>query len=129
MGRHFVNTVVRSLLRSPLHRLLSDSLMLMTYTGRISDRTFTIPVLYARHHGDLLVYVGGHERKSWWRNLRGGAPVHIHVGGADFAGRARVVDCEPERRAGYLERFPRCRKALDHDVDPVFVEVTNLQPV
>jgi deazaflavin-dependent oxidoreductase (nitroreductase family) len=124
-----MNSVVRSILESPLHGLLSGSLMLVTYTGRVSDRTFTIPVMYARHGGDLLVYVGGHERKTWWRNLRGGAPVHVHVRGDDLAGVARVVDGESELRADYLERFPRSRRALEDDADPLFVEVTNLQPV
>ena len=129
MRTRFVNPLVRSVLRSPFHRLLSGSIMLLTYTGRVSDRMFTIPVMYARHDRDLLVYVGGHDRKTWWRNLRGGAPVHVHVRGDDFAGMARVVDGEPRLRADYVERFPRSRRALADDADPVFVDITNLQPV
>ena len=129
MRPHFVNPVLCSILQSPLHGLLSGSLMLMTYTGRVSDRVFTVPVMYARHDGGLLVYVGHHNAKRWWRNLRGGAPVHVHLRGVDFAGTARVVDGAPELRADYIERFPRSRRTLDHEADPVFVEVTNLQPV
>jgi F420H(2)-dependent quinone reductase len=103
--------------------------MLLTYTGRVSDRTFTVPVLYARHGGDLVVYVGRHRAKRWWRNMRGGAPVHVHVRGEDYAGTARVVDGAPELRADYVDRFPRSRRALNDDSDPVFVEVTNLRPI
>ena len=124
-----VNPVVRAILRSRLHGLLSRSLMLMTYTGRVSDRTFTIPVMYARQNGHLLVYVGHHESKAWWRNLRGGAPVHVHFGREDFAGTARLVDGDAGVRADYVRRFPHARKALDRDFDPMFVEVTDIQPV
>lgn len=129
MRPHLVNPVVCSILRSRLHGLLSGSLMLVTYTGRVSDRVFTVPVMYAPHNDDLLVYVGHHDAKRWWRNLRGGAPVHVHVRGVDFAGTARIVDGAPELRSDYLERFPHSRRALNGDADPVFVEVTNLQPV
>jgi hypothetical protein len=55
--------------------------------------------------------------------------VHVHVRGVDFAGTARIVDGAPELRSDYLERFPHSRRALSEDADPVFVEVTNLQPV
>ena len=43
-----INPIMRTLLRSPLHGLLSDSLMLITYTGRRSQRKFTTPVRYLR---------------------------------------------------------------------------------
>jgi F420H(2)-dependent quinone reductase len=129
MLKQVVNPIVRSILRSSLHGILSRSLMLITYTGRLSDRAFTIPVMYAQRNGDLLVYVGHHERKSWWRNLLGGAPVHARVRGADLAGVARVVDGEPETRERYLARFPRAARALDADADPIFVHITSLQVV
>jgi hypothetical protein len=35
---------MRALLRSPLHGLLSGMLMLLSYTGRKSGRTYTIPI-------------------------------------------------------------------------------------
>lgn len=127
--RRFVNPVVCSILRSSLHRLLSSSLVLVTFTGRVSDRTLTVPVLYAQRNGDLLVYVGHHERKSWWRNLRGGAPVHVLVRGSDLAGTAHVVDGAGDVRAWYLARFPRAARALGKDPDPVFVRITELRPV
>ena len=129
MNMHPVNRVVGAILRSPLHRVLSGSLLLVTYTGRLSDRTITVPVLYAGRNGNLVVYVGHHERKRWWRNLRGGAPVHVRLRGVELAGSARVVDGEPSIATAYLARFPRARSALASDPNPVFVEITNLQRV
>jgi len=67
---HAPNPVVRALLRSPAHRLLSGKLLLLTYTGRRSGAQHTIPVQYVRDGEALLVTVGWPERKLWWRSLR-----------------------------------------------------------
>ena len=39
-----LNPLLAALLRSPLHRLASKNLMLLTVTGRKSGRTYTLPV-------------------------------------------------------------------------------------
>jgi hypothetical protein len=129
MSMHLVNRAVGAILRSPVHGVFSRSVVLVTYTARVSDRTLTVPVLYAGRNGDLLVYVGHHERKKWWRNLQGGAPVHIRLRGADLAGTARVVDGDPAVRTEYLNRFPRAQRVLDGDASPVFVQISDLQPI
>ncbi|MDE0053611.1 MAG: hypothetical protein OXT64_05055, partial [Gammaproteobacteria bacterium] len=38
-----INAGMRLLLRSPLHALASRSLMLITFTGRVTGRTYTTP--------------------------------------------------------------------------------------
>ena len=83
------NPGIRLLLSSPLHRLASGRLALITVTGRRSGRTFTFPVSY-RLVGDVVtIGVGWPERKAWWRNLRGeGAPVRMRIRGADRSGHA-----------------------------------------
>jgi hypothetical protein len=83
------NPVLRTILRSPAHRLLSGSLALITVTGRRSGRTYTIPVGYEQEGERVTVTVGWPERKRWWRNLRGeGAPVQLMLGGARRTGHA-----------------------------------------
>ena len=47
------NPITMWVLRSPLHRMLSDSTMIITYTGRKSGQTFSTPVNYVRD-GNLL---------------------------------------------------------------------------
>lgn len=37
-----MNPIMKGLLRSPLHRLLSGTLMLLTYTGRKTGTPYTI---------------------------------------------------------------------------------------
>lgn len=81
------NVVVRLLLRSPLHFLLSGDLMLLTYTGRTSGKSYTIPVAYARE-GDVVTVFTYH---AWWKNLPGGASVVVEVKHRRFCGTAEVI--------------------------------------
>ncbi|QIS19902.1 nitroreductase/quinone reductase family protein [Nocardia terpenica] len=64
---------MRALLRSPLHRLLGDKLMIVTVVGRKSGREYANPVGYAEADGALLVGTAA----GWRRNLRPGEPVRI----------------------------------------------------
>ena len=88
----FFNPVMRALLRSPFHRLLSGQILLLTYNGRRSGRQYTLPVGYLRD-GDALLVVAQHsELKQWWRNLRDGAPVVVLVRGRWMPARPDVIE-------------------------------------
>jgi deazaflavin-dependent oxidoreductase (nitroreductase family) len=121
------NLFVIGLLRSPLHRLASRSLLLVTYRGRRSGNRFTIPVMYAEHEGTLTIYVGHSERKRWWRNLRGGAEVEVRLRGRRLRGQAEVVG-DSGAVATYLARYPRARTTIEAAEAPTFVRVTALTP-
>ncbi|MDN5914302.1 MAG: nitroreductase family deazaflavin-dependent oxidoreductase [Pseudonocardia sp.] len=83
-----VNTVVRPLVASPRWGRLVDRWMtVVTYTGRRSGRTFSIPVGYRRDGDELTIAVEMPDRKNWWRNFTGeGAPILVRLGGVDRAG-------------------------------------------
>ena len=69
---------------------LRRSVTLITYTGRRSGRTFTIPVAY-RRRGDDSIEIAANvpEAKTWWRNFVGdGAPISLTLGGVERAGHA-----------------------------------------
>jgi hypothetical protein len=82
-----VNPLVRLLLRSPFHGVLSDTLLLLTYTGRTSGRRYTIPVAYSRV-GDVVTVFTHH---TWWKNVERGAPVVVEVKRQRFAGTAEAI--------------------------------------
>jgi hypothetical protein len=84
------NRSVALLLRSPLHRLVSGRLALLTVTGRRTGKRHTLPVMYTREGSRLTVPVMWPERKLWWRNLRGGAEVEVRVRGGDLHGRGEA---------------------------------------
>lgn len=91
--RQFFNAIAKPfvvlLLRSPLHRLLSKHLLLLTVTGRKTGKRFTFPVSYAAS-GDLLHVVSRRDR-FWWRNLKGGAPVTVWLNGQMRRGLGTLV--------------------------------------
>lgn len=104
-----INPVMRALLRSRLHTLFgSDSLMLITFTGRNSGRRFTIPVRYLRIDGGIRCFT--EMRAQWWRNLRGGAEVSLLITGreARFLATPLLGDISAIRAAlkHYLALFP-----------------------
>ena len=109
-----VNPVVRTLLRSPAHRLLSGSLLLLDDTGRRSGRRYVLPVAYAAAGDDLVVVVGQPASKTWWRNFDG-APQEplVHLARTRCAGDRSVP---PERRHRGRPRRPATSLAwIVHD--------------
>lgn len=84
------NPVVRAVLSSPLHALLSRRLAVMTVTGLRTGRRYTFPVGYRRDGDRVLVGVGWPERKRWWRNLRDGGRVDMRIRGQRYEGHARA---------------------------------------
>ena len=125
--QRFGNVFVIGLLRSPLHRLASGSLLLITYRGRRSGRRFTIPVMYAEREGTLTIFVGHPERKRWWRNLRVRAEVEVRLRGRRLRGQAEVVE-DSAAAETYLDRYPRSRTAIEAADSPTFVRIAALTP-
>src|SRR3972149_1856772 len=91
---------VALLLRSPFHRLLSGSTLLITVTGRRSGTRYTTPVNYFREGSRLTVF--SRRGRTWWRNLRGGGPVLVRLQGRDIVGRGEVVPASEQEVAAAL---------------------------
>ena len=93
-----VNPILVRILRSPLHGLVSGSLVLLTVTGRRTGTEYTFPVGYERRDDRLFVTT---HHTNWWRNVRGGATVEVVLRGERRRGHARLVD-DPDEVADYL---------------------------
>jgi deazaflavin-dependent oxidoreductase (nitroreductase family) len=104
------NPFVRFILRSPFYKLMSASVLLITVRGRKSGRTYTLPVNYVQDGKTIYILPGMPEKKTWWRNLRGGAPVTLTLNGKSVNGSALVLEGQPEAAAEALrltlKRFP-----------------------
>src|SRR5437870_13848474 len=87
-----LNPVIGAVLRSPLHRLVSPGLLLLTVTERRTGRRYSIPVGYQRDGDDLVVMVSEARSKQWWRNYEEPAPIEMRLRG--------------EQRSGVAERVP-----------------------
>lgn len=83
-----VNPAMVTLLRSPLHRLLSQALMILIFEGRRSGKRYTIPVGYLREGNRLYLF----SHSAWSNNFVGGAPVAVRLRGKLRRGMARIID-------------------------------------
>jgi len=103
----WVNRIVRAVLRSPLHGLLSGNTLLLTLTGRKTGKQYTIPVSYIQD-GDMLTC---YTASAWWKNVRGGAPVTVILRGQERSGHADVISDDRAAIAAALanvfRRVPR----------------------
>jgi deazaflavin-dependent oxidoreductase (nitroreductase family) len=82
-----VNRAMKLVLRSPVHGLVSKTILLITFTGRKSGKTYTTPVSYSQYDDQVTVFT----HATWWKNLRSGTPVTLRLRGRDVQGLAEPV--------------------------------------
>ena len=100
-------------LRSPLHGMLSDGMMLITVTGRKTGKTYTTPVGFYEEDGYLWVVTS--RDRTWWRNLQGGADVNLLLKRKPAAGFAETeLDgaAVEARLFEYVQHMPQAAKPL-----------------
>lgn len=69
--------------------LISGNIAMLTYTGRRSGRTVSIPVGYRRSGDEISIGVSMPDAKTWWRNFLGdGGPLSLRLDGVERAGHA-----------------------------------------
>ena len=120
----YANPLVRIVLRSLAHRPLSGRLLLLSYRGRHSGRTFEIPLRYRELAGGQLVVVALRpERKLWWRSLSEPAQVSVVVRGVRLTGTAALVEARERHEA--VAAYAAGSERMEHLVrDAAVVVVT-----
>lgn len=93
------------LLSSPFHGLVSRWYTVITVTGRKSGKHYSIPLQYAQAQDDL--YIITSESYTWWRNLRGGAPITVHLRGSERSGVAETSTTSKDVRHTLEQVYPR----------------------
>ncbi|QDQ98775.1 hypothetical protein [Tomitella fengzijianii] len=84
------NRLVVPLLRSPVHRLASGKLMVVSYTGAKSGRSFALPVAYYAFSPDEVWAFGA--RTGWMTNFRLPRPASLRLRGRDLRAEGLLVD-------------------------------------
>jgi hypothetical protein len=89
-GAPIFNAPVAALAASPrLGKMLRRNITLISYTGRRSGRTFSIPVAYRRRGDEIEIIPNMPDAKTWWRNFLGdGAPMSLTLDGIEQSGHA-----------------------------------------
>jgi F420H(2)-dependent quinone reductase len=84
------NITLSLLLRSPFHKRVSNTLLLLAFRGRKSGKKYCFPVGYIQQDkNELLVLTP--KKRSWWKNFRDGAPVTVSMQGQKRQGSAEVI--------------------------------------
>lgn len=125
--KYGVNPLMRLLLRSPLHGRVSQVLLLLTFKGRTSGKTYTTPVGYHRAGEAILVFT----HSPWWKNFVGGAPVTRLLEGKEVQGHAEasrdpdaiLAEVEPLVRKYGARQARRMALTLDSNREPTTEEL------
>lgn len=104
-----MNFLVKPLLRSPFHWLLSSSVALIRFTGRKSGKTFETPVAFTKFGDEFLICLTETRNRQWWRNYREPWPMSLKHKNRWLQGKARWL--EPGSDA-YRENFERVFKRV-----------------
>lgn len=99
----YVNSAMKFVLRSPLHGLVSKTILLITFTGRKSGKTYTTPVSYSQSDGRVTIFT----HANWWVNLIGEAPVTLYIRGRELQGLADPVTDDKDAIATALTEHLR----------------------
>jgi deazaflavin-dependent oxidoreductase (nitroreductase family) len=113
------NPLMIWLLRSPFHGVIDKGIMLVRVTGRKSGKVFSTPVNYLRDR-DILWVISLRDR-TWWRNLKGGAPVSVLLAGREYKGRGEAIVDEKtvaESLVAYFRKAPQYAKYFKVSLDP-----------
>jgi len=112
------NFLMKVLLGSPLHGILSKNTLLISFTGRKTGRTYTTPVNYSQDENTI--WITSNRDRVWWRNLVGGASVTLRLMGKKFRGQTEVFKDEKSVAQGllaFLKPKPDYAKYFDIDLD------------
>lgn len=88
LWKFVVNPIMRGVLRSPLHGLVDDRLMLLTYRGRRTGETYHVPVGRREVDGQMTVLTNA----GWRVNFRGGHPLTARVRDEVVVGTGTLVE-------------------------------------
>lgn len=104
----WLNPLVLKLIGSPAHHAMSKDLTRIAYTGPVSGREARLPVQSVADGSGLLVVVGRHEQKRWWRAVRAALTAAIVRAGVRYEALGEVL-AGTERAEGlavYLAAHP-----------------------
>ena len=82
-----VNRTMKFVLHSPMHGIIDRKILLITFTGRKSGKTYTTPVSYSQSGDQVVIFT----HADWWKNLRNDAPVSLRIRGVELQGLAEPI--------------------------------------
>jgi len=113
----FVNNAMKFVLRSPAHGMVSKNILLITFTGCKSGKSYTTPVCYSQE--DDQVYIFTHAK--WWKNLCNCTSVTLRLRGREVQGVPEPIVEDKgtiaAKLAAHLRRVPSDARYYDVTFD------------
>ena len=113
------NSLFRSLLRSRLHWLISNWLVLLSYEGRRSGRQYTFPVAYKRLD-DRIVVVTPKQDSNWWKNFQESQECTVWLRETEYSASGALVtdDERTDLIVEYFDTYGILGRILDFGGNP-----------
>ena len=112
------NGIMRSILRSPLHSIISGSILEIGFTGSKSGKKYTTPVNYMEIEG--VVYILSDRSRIWWKNLEMNPDVNLFLKQEDKTGMAELFDTKNEvmeKLTLVLSHYPTMAKFMKVEIN------------
>ena len=105
--RFFINPIMIFILRSPIHFLVSHSVLVLYVTGAKTGKNYFIPVSFFEHSKGLLTCVTD-KPNIWWRNLTSIDEIKILFKGKEIQSK---INAEPHD-SDYI--YPKLHALFEH---------------
>ena len=89
------NQIVKALLRSPLHGLVSNKTLLITVKDRHSGVEIEQSCAYAQMGNTVTCFTNLNE--DWWRHIDAETQVRVHIKDREYRGTAHTVTYADDR--------------------------------
>lgn len=117
----WANSMMRWACTTPgIQRVVGQGVALVSFEGRKTGRTYTIPVSY--HRQDDTVRIITKRQRKWWHNFESPIEVELRLAGRRYSGRAEIQTNDAETldfMVEYLEERPIDAKAYGLSKDEV----------
>lgn len=117
----WVNSWMKWALTAPgIQKMVGQGVALISFKGRRTGRSYTIPVSY--HREDDVVTIVTKRQRDWWHNFESPRQVDLRLAGRMYTGKARIETDEAEAlnfMTEYLAKRPIDAKAYGLAKDEV----------
>ncbi|MBT4519136.1 MAG: nitroreductase family deazaflavin-dependent oxidoreductase [Halieaceae bacterium] len=100
-----INPIVKALLASPVHGLMSDNTVVLYTRGRKTGRAYSTPVSYMQESKVLHCFTA--RTSPWWRNVAAMAKIEVLLQGQRRTATPAVILDDDARKNEVLTRFLR----------------------
>lgn len=106
------NPILKTILRSPFRSLLPDNWVILTYTGRKTNKKRSLIFHVAQYRDEFIVVPGCFgELPNWWLNFRKDSKVDLFYKGKSIECLARAIEHDETDAVPRLAEYVRISHA------------------